>query len=138
MSKKKAIKDLLEKELGQKIDPNGDYPILDGMSSVDRENLTMGDLFIKQLVRKAICGDNKASTEILDRIYGKSPQHITQNVNVTSYQNFLEDLALLPDAEFTVMEDEEEDEIKPEEPTELPSDDGASSDAKLLEDFGLL
>ena len=126
----KDIKELLEAELNELIDPQGDYPVLDdeGISMKDRTGLTKRDVLMKQIIAKGMRGDTKTMQEILDRIYGKSPQHITQDVNVQSYTGFLQQLADMPDAEFV--------EIPPPrlpEPTKISREDYTD-----LEESGLM
>jgi hypothetical protein len=101
MSRADDIKALLESELSELIDPNGDYPILDDMPMSQRGNITKGQLLIKQIISKAMRGDQKTIQEVLDRVYGKTPQHIKQEIDVRSYTGFLESLAEIEDAEFT-------------------------------------
>ena len=134
-----AIKALLEKELSEHISPHDSYAVLDNsdLTSSQREALTKGEVLIKQIVAKGMHGDNKAITEILDRLYGKAPQHITQDHNIKSYHNFLEDLASLPDAEIVDAEIIEQKQL-PKVSPKPPSTDGVSTDSSLLDDFGLL
>lgn len=123
MSKKKAIRELLLAELDQPLDPDVDYPFLDDVPQAERDLLTKGGLFVKVLLGKALRGDSKSIQEVLDRMYGKAPQHITQDVSVKSYTGFLEGLAALPDAEFTQVEDEEEEVVQlPILPSSTPVD----------------
>lgn len=132
-SKKKALRDLLLGELETGIPSDADFPILDNMSPDEKAKLTKGDLFIKVLMNKALTGDSKSIQEILDRLYGKAPQHITQDVNVNSYTNFLEELALLPDAEFEAVE--ETTTLPPPPPEEVEVIVEETPD--IMEDFGL-
>lgn len=94
---KKVISELLEKELSSRVASHEDYPILDNLSLEEREGLTKWDVFIKGLVAKALRGEGKAQTELLDRLFGKAPQHITSEVNIKNYHTFLSDLADLDD-----------------------------------------
>ena len=121
MSKVDDIRELLEVELGKLIDPNGDYPILDdeAVPMAARAGITKGELLIKQIISKAIRGDQKTIAEVLDRIYGKTPQHITQEVDVRNYTGFLTHLATLDDAEFTVEGDEQVSLPAPEKETDI-------------------
>ena len=95
MSDKKKIKDLLERELGSLVSQTDDYGVLDNIPMDERVKMSKWDLVVKQLVNKAINGDNKAMQEILDRMFGKPPLEIKQDVNVTNYTTFLENLGRL-------------------------------------------
>lgn len=144
MSGRKPIKELLEKELSLRIDPEGDYPALDNelLTQEERASLTKWDIFVKQLVGKAMRGDAKAQQEVLDRLYGKAPQHITQDVNVNSYTHFLEGLARLEEPEIVEVEVQSlpapVTKKAPKVEKKASPEDGGSSGRGLLEDFGLL
>ena len=140
MSKKKAIRDLLVSELDQPLDPNADYPFLDDMPQAERDSLTKGSLFVKVLLGKALRGDNKSIGEVLDRMYGKAPQHITQDVSVQSYTGFLEGLAELPDAEFTQVDAIDRTRIPVQEPVQEPVQDlfeGVKKPENPFKEFGI-
>lgn len=95
MSKgKKSARDFLEELMALPL-PQGTNPeILDSLNipQEQREGLTINEVFWTRLINKALGGDMKAINEVLDRRYGKAPQHIlNENRNLT-YVTFLESI----------------------------------------------
>ena len=92
----RAIKDILEEMLGQKIGRYANFPCLEDMelSPSEKANLTYDEVFAMNLMTKSLMGDMKATTELLDRVYGKAQQNISLEAKVVTYDNFLEDLAI--------------------------------------------
>ena len=134
--KAKAARDLLESIFSQQLPKNADFGCIQDLDLTEeqRAELTYDDVFWIQLVQKSLHGDMKATQEILDRRYGKAPQHILQENRNYNYTDFLEQIA------------EEEHELQPPEivinmpqiQKNTPPDDGGSSGDSILEDLGLL
>ena len=125
----RAIKDILEEMLGQKIGRYANFPCLEDMelSPSEKANLTYDEVFAMNLMTKSLMGDMKATTELLDRVYGKAQQNISLEAKVVTYDNFLEDLAI---KEGLVID-------LPQTPEQSGPADGGSAGTDLLEDLGL-
>lgn len=132
---RKAIKEILEDLMALKVGRNADFACLEEMelTPFQRENLTFDEVFAMNLLNKALHGDMKATTEIMDRRYGKSQQHIISEVKVVSYHDFLGNL----------HEEDENDNILdsaqnlPQIMTDITPVDGGSAEVDLMNDLGL-
>lgn len=138
------LKQKLIEHLSQPIDKYGEYPCLDdaNLTPAERDKLTNMDIMVRTLIQKAGRGDLKTITEIIDRIWGKAQQHITAEVQHTTYVDFLGEIAendptALMDAEFSV-EVEERPQDLPVIPSPISSIRGSSIVEKdVAEDLGL-
>jgi hypothetical protein len=128
--KKVAARELLEDLMSKQLPSYAMYNCLDELelSVEQRKNLTYDDVFWIQLLQKSLHGDMKATQEILDRRYGKAPQHILQEVHSYSYADFLDKI----EVDETVID------IPPQITESQSPADGGSSGDELLDDLGLL
>ena len=94
MAAKKAAREYLEELMAQVIDPEAGHYLLDSLNIPEerREGITYDEALWTRLLHKALGGDMKAITEVLDRRYGKSPQHIVQENHNMNYVGWLESL----------------------------------------------
>ena len=53
------------------------------------QDLTLGELMVRQLVLKAAAGDSKSVQEVLDRLLGKPMQQTESVVKSYTYHDFL-------------------------------------------------
>ncbi len=117
-----------------------DYPCVENldMTAADKAKMTHGEVFYRQMVGKALRGDMKAMQEVLDRVYGKAQQHITQDININSYETFLDGCIAADEQETETIEAE----IVPlviEDVSITPPNGGGSAggDTNILPDQGL-
>ncbi len=132
-SKAKAARDMLNELFSQKAPEDMDFPFKDEiqLTSKQKENLTLDDVFWIQLAFKALKGDMKAIQEVLDRRFGKAPQHILQENHNYNYTNFLEEIA----KEEQHLQIATSDRPQVQEST-TPEGGGLSGDS-ILDDLGL-
>lgn len=131
-SKRKAAQELLEDLMSKPLPDHASYSCLDELdiTPAQRRDLTYDDVFWVQLIQKSLHGDMKAIQEILDRRFGKAPQHITQDVRTYSYADFLDTIEVDESKTIDV-------EIPPQvADTDSPEGGGSSGD-ELLDDLGL-
>jgi len=136
--KGKAAKEILEVLMAKKVPIGVDFPCLDGLRLTPKERmaLTYEDVFWHAALSRACHGDLKAISEVMDRRFGKSPQHIVNENHNYSYVNFLEECAKQDKEETTLID------IEPETKTEVHggiSDEGGSSGvhSDVMSDLGL-
>ena len=88
---RKEIKQLLEDLMALKIGKKTDFACLEDVNLTEHEksNLTFDEVFALNLINSALNGNMKATTEIMDRRYGKAQQNIVAEVKTTSYHNYL-------------------------------------------------
>lgn len=136
--KKAAARELLEDLMSKNVPEHAKFACLDDLDLTEeqREDLTYDDVFWIQLVQKSLNGDMKATQEILDRRFGKAPQHILQDIRTFTYTDFLssiqeEEAQELPSIPTTIG-------IRPQVPDSGLPEDGGSSGDDLLGDLGLL
>lgn len=121
---RKEAQELLEHELSAIVDVDEEINRLYAgvITPRDKGVLTYRALIMRQLVRKASCGESKALQDIVDRILGKTVQ-VNENLNVNAtYSDFLSDLADLEDqntlptieAPYTMSIDNPSDVLHPE------------------------
>lgn len=125
---KKAAKEFLEELMAQTISSDGDNFFLDSLDIPEdkREGMTYDQIFWTRLVHKAIGGDMKAIQEVLDRRYGKAPQHILNENHNMTYVKFLD---AIEEAEVVGPQ------VKEIEPSDVVR--GSSKD-QSLKDLGLI
>ncbi len=130
--RKAAARELLEDLMSQPLPLDADYACLEEMelSVEQRRSLTYDDVFWVQLLQKSLHGDMKATQEILDRRYGKAPQHVVQEVHQFSYADFLDKIEV-EETEFV------EADILPQITDSNSPEDGGSSGDDLLDDLGI-
>jgi len=135
--KSKAAKESIESMLSQKVANPEDFPFLAELSLSPEQmaKLTNDDIFWAQLVHKALKGDIKATQEILDRRYGKAPQHITQDIRTFTYTDFINEIN---EREAQELQSDPVVIDLPQIETQELTGDGGSPDNSLLDDLGLL
>lgn len=92
-SKAKLIRDLLDRSLeltGPDLSPE-EFERAFGIRATPEEikRFTLAEIMVRQLVLKACKGDNRAITEVLDRLLGKPMQTSESVVKSYSYQDLL-------------------------------------------------
>lgn len=92
-SKAKLIRDLLDRSLeltGPDLSPE-EFDRAFGIRATPEEikRFTLAEIMVRQLVLKACKGDNRAITEVLDRLLGKPMQTSESVVKSYSYQDLL-------------------------------------------------
>ncbi|MEE9528826.1 MAG: hypothetical protein V3V88_02105 [Dehalococcoidia bacterium] len=124
---RKVIKEILEEQMAKPIGPYADFGCLDDTQLTDQQKaaLTGDEVFAMNLINRSLNGDMKATTEILDRRYGKASQHIVQEVKMVTYHDFLDNLV------------EEEQEDLSQITIDVTPVDGGSAEVDLMNDLGL-
>lgn len=131
---RRAIKQILEDLMASKVGRNAEYACLEDieLSPQQRSELTFDEVFAMNLINRALNGDMKASTEIMDRRYGKAQQHIVQEIKAVTYHTFLEDLAQ-KEQNGNISTDE----TFPQITIDITPVDGGSAEADLMSDLGI-
>jgi len=126
---RKEIKQLLEDLMSLKIGKKTDFACLEDIELTEQEkaNLTFDEVFALNLINSALNGNMKATTEIMDRRYGKAQQNIVAEVKTTSYHNYLVEM---------YKEDQEEDLSQGAISVSFVEEGSVEDD--LLSDLGLL
>lgn len=143
---RKAIKEILEDLMATKVGRNAEFNCLEDMelTALQRENLTFDEVFAMNLLNKALHGDMKASTEIMDRRYGKAQQHIIQEIKSVTYHDFLDNLHKEDENDNILGAENSTRNITPniildvpQIMTDITPVDGGSAEADLMNDLGL-
>jgi len=126
---RKAIKQILEDLMGGKIGKFASFPCLEDteLSAREKADLTYDEVFAMNLINKSLNGDMKASTEIMDRRYGKAQQHIIQETTNVTYHTFLDSL----------VEQQAKPDALPQVTIDVTPVDGGSTEVDIMKDLGL-
>lgn len=101
----KVAREYIEELMSQPISRVKEQKLLDELKIPfeQQEGLTYNEIFWRKLLQKALNGDMKAMTEIIDRRYGKAPQHILTETRTLTYVKFLDDIEKIEAQELEVV-----------------------------------
>lgn len=132
MGVRKAAREALEATLAEHLPKDASFACIDNLSLEERGKLTYDDVFWMQLRDKALNGDMKAMQEVLDRRFGKSPQHIFQETRNITYVDFLSSIERQEARDLQITT------TMPQVIDSDSSEDRGTSGDDLLDDLGLL
>ena len=131
MSGEQDLKIILEKVLALPVSDLERYGIvLDGKTP---QTMTKLELMTIQLVEDACTGNRDAIKEIFDRLIGRPTQHVTKQVHVQTYHDFLMQIVHQDELDKPTRPEIIHVTPEPPKPKELPQKDKTSN--PLLDDL---